>query len=96
MPIMAAHSAGYSGLEMRYEVDVIVHHPLNSQVERFLASIQRSANTVLRYRGDDKQIVLTVEAHAYDPEGARRTAVQEVAHVYPLERFEARGVPRPR
>ena len=80
---------------MHYEVDVIVHHPLDDQAERFLSSVQRSANRVLRFRGDERRIVVTVEAHAFDGEGAIRAAVQEVAHIYPLEKFEASRQPRP-
>jgi hypothetical protein len=49
---------------MHFEVDVVIQHPLDEQAERFLASVQRSANRVLRFRGDDKRIVVTVEAHA--------------------------------
>jgi hypothetical protein len=80
---------------MHFEVEVVVQHPLNKQAERFLSSVQRSANRVLRFRGDDRRIVVTVEAHAYDREGAVRAAIQEVAHIYPLMQFEASGEPRP-
>ena len=80
---------------MHYEVDVIVQHPLDAQAEQFLSSVQRSANRVLRFRGDDRQIVVTVEAHAFDRESAVRAAVQEVAHIYPLVDFEPTGEPRP-
>lgn len=74
---------------------MLVQHPLDEQAERFLTSVQRSANRVIRFRGDDLRIVVTVEAHAYDREGAVRAAVQEIAHVYPLAKFEASGEPRP-
>jgi hypothetical protein len=80
---------------MHFEVDVVIQHPLDQQAERFLTSVQRAANRVLRFRGDDRCIVVTVEAHAYDRAGAMRSAVQEVAHIYPLMQFEARGEPRP-
>ena len=80
---------------MHFEVDVIVQHPLDAQAERFLSSVQRSANRVIRFRGDDHQIVVTVEAHALDREGAVRAAVQEVAHIYPMVNFEPTGDPRP-
>ena len=80
---------------MHFEVDVIVHCPLDAQAERFLSSVQWSANRVLRFRGDSQCIVVTVEAHAFDREGAIRAAVQEVAHIYPLAKFEASGEPRP-
>ncbi|HEY4929346.1 MAG TPA: hypothetical protein VIH95_09365 [Acidimicrobiales bacterium] len=81
---------------MHFEVDVIVQHPLDDQAERFLSSVQRSANRVLRFHGDERRIVVTVEAHAFDRDGAIRAAVQEVAHIYPLVKFEASGEPRPR
>ena len=79
---------------MHYEVDVVVQHPLDEQAERFLSSVQRSANRVLSFRGDDQRIVVTVEAHAFDRAGAVRAAVREVAHIYPLMQFEANGEPR--
>jgi len=79
---------------MRFEVDVVVQHPLDEQAERFLTSVQRSANRVIRFRGDEQRIIVTVEAHAYDQEGAVRAAIREVASIYPLVRFEARGRPR--
>lgn len=79
---------------MHFEVDVVVQHPLDQQADRFLTSVQRSANRVLRFRGDDQRIVLTVEAHGYDREGAVRAAIREVAHIYPLIKFEASSEPR--
>jgi len=81
---------------MHFEVDVIVEHPLDAQAERFLSSVQRSANRVIRFRGDHRRTVVTVEAHAFDRGGAVRAAVQEVAHIYPLVKFEASGEPRPK
>ena len=80
---------------MHFEVDVVVQHPLDDQAKRFLSTVQRSANRVVRFRGDDHRIVVTVEAHAYDHDGAVRAAVQEVAHIYPLVRFTTSGDPRP-
>jgi len=83
------------GRSMYFEVDVVVQHPLDPQAERFLSSVQRSANRVIRFRGDDHCIIVTVEAHAYDREGAVRAAIQEVAHIYPTAKFETTGEPRP-
>ena len=80
---------------MHFEVDVVVQHPLDHHAERFLTSVQRSANRVLRFRGDDRTIIVTVEAHAHDREGAVRAAIQEVAHIYPQYSFEPTGEPRP-
>ncbi len=79
---------------MHFEVDVVVQHPLDQQAERFLTSVQSSANRVVRFSGDDQRIVITVEAHAYDREGAVRAAVREVASIYPLAKFEANVEPR--
>jgi len=79
---------------MHFEVDMVIRHPLDEQAERFLRSVQRGANRVLRYRGDERCIVVTVEAHAYDRDGALRSAVQEVAHIYPSMAFEASSEPR--
>jgi len=80
---------------MHLEVDVIVQHPLDVRAERFLSSVQRSANRVLRFRGDGPRTVVTVEAHAMDRSGAVRAALQEVAHIYPLVEFEESGEPGP-
>jgi hypothetical protein len=80
---------------MHFEVDVVVQHPLDQQAERFLTSVQKSANRVLRFRGNDRKIIVTVEAHAYDREGAVSAAIREVAHIYPLVKFQPRGEPRP-
>ncbi len=80
---------------MRFEVDVVVQHPLDEQAERFLSAVQRSANRVLRFRGDGQRIVVTVEAHAYDRAGAVRAAIREVATIYPQCSFEPSGEPRP-
>jgi hypothetical protein len=79
---------------MHFEVDVVVQHPLDQQAERFLSTVQRSANRILRFRGDDERIVVTVEAHAHDRDGAVRAAIREVAHIYPLVQFAASGEPR--
>jgi len=79
---------------MHYEVDVVVQHPLDEQAERFLSSVQRSANRVIRFRGDDQHIVVTVEAHVYDREGAVRAAIREVVGIYPNSQFHPVGVPR--
>jgi len=80
---------------VHFEVDVEIQHPLDEQARRFLTDVQRSANRVLRFRGDDRIIIITVEAHAYDPEGAVRAAIREVAHIYPTVKFETAGEPRP-
>jgi hypothetical protein len=73
---------------------VVVHRPLDEQASQFLSSVQRSANRVVRFSGDHQRIIVTVEAHAYDRAGALRAAIQEVAPIYPLVRFEPTGEPR--
>jgi hypothetical protein len=79
---------------MHFEVDVVVQHPLDQQAERFLTDVQRSANRVIRFRGDDRRIIVTVEAHAYDRGGAVSAAIREVAHIYPLVTIQLLGEPR--
>jgi hypothetical protein len=81
---------------MHYEVEVIVQLPLDDRADRFLSEVQRSANHVLRFRGDDRAITITVEAHALDPEGAVRAARGEVARIYPSVPFAVSGEPLPR
>jgi hypothetical protein len=72
---------------MRYEVDVLVHHPLDENARAFLDSVIPSANQVLRYRAEGDLMVVTVEAHAMDAKGALPAAIREMARVYPLEKF---------
>ena len=79
---------------MHYEVDVIVDHPLDERSRRFLSDVQKSANRVVRFSGDDTTITLTVEAHAHDGEGAVRSAIAEVARIYPMAAFQQVGQPR--
>ena len=80
---------------MHFEVDVIIQHPFDDRSKRFLTDVQKSANRVVRFRGDDTTITVTVEAHAYDRDGAVLSAIGEVARIYPTERFEPVGQPRP-
>ena len=51
-PLESANICSLWSDPMHYEVDVTVQHPLDANTERFLASVQRSANRVLRFRGD--------------------------------------------
>jgi hypothetical protein len=62
---------------------------------QFLADVQRSANRVLRFTGDDEPITVTVEAHGMDTTDAIRAAVREVAHIYLTVPFQTNGDPRP-
>jgi hypothetical protein len=80
---------------VHFEVDMLIQHPLDEQARRFLTDVQRSANRVIRFRGDDRRIIVTVEAHAYDRGGAVSAAIREVAHIYPTVTFQPIGEPRP-
>jgi hypothetical protein len=42
---------------VHFEVDVEIQHPLDEQAKRFLTDVQRSANRVLRFRGNDRRII---------------------------------------
>jgi hypothetical protein len=79
---------------MHYEVDVIVPHPLDDRNRRFLASVQRSANRVVRFRGDDRSITVTVEVAGLCREDALRAAAGEVARIFPASRDEKYSDPR--
>jgi hypothetical protein len=79
---------------MLYEVDVTVRRPLDDQATRFLDSVQRSANRVLRYRGDAKTITLTVGVGGLCREDALRAAAGEVARIFPASRDEKYSEPR--
>ena len=74
---------------------MVVQLPFDEITERFLTSVQRSANQVLRFHGDDSTITITVEAHAMDLEGAVRAARGEIARIYPGGDYQPVGEPRP-
>ena len=80
---------------MRYEVDVTVQHALDANTGRFLDSVQRSANRVLRFRGDDRTITLTVEVAGLCRDDAIRGAAGEVARIFPAICDEKYSEPRP-
>src|SRR5664279_4537637 len=42
---------------VHFEVDLEIQHPLDDQARRFLTDVQRSANRVLRFRGDERTII---------------------------------------
>jgi hypothetical protein len=79
---------------MHYEVDMIVHKAFDDRAKRFLTDVQRSANQVLRFRGDAGTITITVEAHAMDRDGAVKAARAEIARIYPGGQYQATGEPR--
>ncbi len=67
---------------MHFEVDISVPRPLDDRSLRFLTDVQRSANRVLRLRGDDECITLTVEARGLDGAAALRIASREAGQVH--------------
>jgi hypothetical protein len=80
---------------MHYEVDMVVQQPLDDRATRFLTDVQRSANRVLRFHGDDNSITITAEAHAMDRDGAVKSARGEIARIYPGGDYLEAGEPRP-
>ena len=68
---------------MHYEVDVTIPRPLDEPTARFLEAVCRSANRVSRFRGDGAGIHLTVDVSGMCREDAIRSAVREVASVFP-------------
>jgi hypothetical protein len=68
---------------MRYEVDVTIPRPLDEPTSRFLEAVCRSANRVNRFRGDSAGIHLTVDVSGMCREDAIRSAVREVAAIFP-------------
>jgi hypothetical protein len=79
---------------MHYEVDMLVRLPLDDTARRFLTDVEKSANRVLRFHGDESSITITVEAHAIDPEDAVKSARGQMARIYPGTDYQAVGEPR--
>ena len=79
---------------MRYEVDVTIPRPLDERTTRFLEAVCRSANGVRTFRGDSAGIHLTVEVSGMCREDAVRSAVREVAGVFPGRTDGCYGDPR--
>jgi hypothetical protein len=79
---------------MHYEVDVIIPTGLNSQTRRFLDSVQRSANRVVRFAGDSGSTTLTVEVAGMCRDDAVRAAAGEVVRIFPACRNASFGEPR--
>ncbi len=73
---------------MRYEIDVLVNRPLDEQTARFLEAVVASANQVVRFRGDDRSIRLTVNVAGLNRDDAIRSAASEVARIFPGHRDE--------
>jgi hypothetical protein len=80
---------------VRYKVDVVIPEPLNDLNRRFLDVVQRSANRLAGFRGDDKSITLTlVEVSGMCREDALRGASSEVARIFPACNDKRYGEPR--
>lgn len=82
------------GRRMRYEVDVTIPEPLDDRTQRFLESACCSANRLIRFEGGTHSISLTVEVAGMCREDAIRSAVREVAMIFPACESEKYGEPR--
>ncbi len=79
---------------MRYEVDVMMPKALNDRTWRFLDAVQKSANQLVRFKGDAGSITLTVDVAGMCREDAVRAAAREVAGIFPNSSDEKYGEPR--
>ena len=79
---------------MLYEVDVTIPRPLDDHTARFLEAVCRSANRVTAFRGDARGTHLTVEVAGMCREDAIRSAVREVAGIFPGRTDGHYGEPR--
>ena len=78
---------------MHYEVDVVVRHPLDERTRRFLTDVQRSANQVVRFRGDDRSVCVTVEVAGLSRVDAVRAAARQIAQIFPASHDERYSEP---
>jgi hypothetical protein len=78
---------------MHYEVEVTLPRALDDQTRRFLDAVQRSANQLVRFGGDNASIRLTVEVAGMCREDAIRAAAGEVARIFPACNDEKYGEP---
>ncbi len=79
---------------MHYEVDVTIPRPLDAPTARFLEAVCRSANRVRCFRGDAAGIHLTVDVSGMDRQDAIRSAVREVAGIFPGRNDGTYGEPK--
>ncbi len=79
---------------MRYEVDVVIPEPLNDLNRRFLDAVQRSANRLVGFRGDDESITLILDVSGMCREDALRAASSEVARIFPACNEKRYGEPQ--
>jgi hypothetical protein len=79
---------------MHYEVEVTIPRPLDEPTTRFLEAVCRSANRVSRFHGDGDGTHLMVEVSGMCHKDALRSAVREIAGIFP-GRIDVRyGEPR--
>jgi hypothetical protein len=79
---------------MHYEVEVTIPKALDEPTRRFLNSVQRSANRLVRFTGDSTSIKLTVDVSGMRPADAVRAAAGEVPSIFPNSNDERYGEPR--
>lgn len=79
---------------MHFEVDVTLDRPIDEDLSRFLESVRRSANRVVRFRGDDLMTTVTVEVAGMCEADAIKGAAAEMARIFPGRRDARFGVPR--
>jgi hypothetical protein len=78
---------------VNYEVQVVIPRPLDDLTRRFLNSVQRSANRLVRFTGDALSITFTVEASGMSREDALRAAAGEVARILVATHLRPRDFP---
>jgi hypothetical protein len=78
---------------MHYEVEVIIPKPLDSQTCLFLDAVQRSANPLVRFSGDERTTKLLVEVSGMCRNDAVKAAAGEVARIFPASSDEKYGEP---
>lgn len=79
---------------MHSEVAVTIPKALDDQTCRFLDAVQRSANRLVRFSGDNTSIKLIVMVAGMCREDAVRAAAGEVARIFPASSDEKYGEPR--
>lgn len=78
---------------MHYTVEVTIPRALDDPTRRFLDSVQRSANQLVRFSGDSASIKLIVEVSGMRSGDAVRAAAGEVARIFPNSNDEKYGEP---
>jgi hypothetical protein len=79
---------------MLFEVEVTIPMPLDDSTRRFLDAVQRSANRLVGFSGDNSSTNLLVEVTVMRHEDAVRAAAGEVARIFPNRGDQRYGEPR--